>query len=202
MKNISLMILALVLIAGLMTGCAEKKSTEEAQEAPAHDVESVGEKPAEVKEAAVPVAGSAEVEDAASRIVESVVEEPAEVKEAVVAAVEKVVEKKDELLDAVAEKAPQMPAATGKSVAAGAAIFKTKCSPCHGSLGQGTPMAPAFKGNDWIKAAAKSDITSVIRNGRAGPAKRYKKFVINMPAQKGLPDNDINALADYIKSIN
>ncbi|MBI5468070.1 MAG: c-type cytochrome [Deltaproteobacteria bacterium] len=176
MKNISLMILALALSVGVIAGCTEKKQpAEKPKEAATQIVESVGEKPAEVKEAA-PVA-------------------PAETKE-------KAVEKKAAVAVGAEEKAAKKPQAPGKGVEAGAAIFKTKCSPCHGADGKGTAMAPAFKGNDWVKGAANGEIADVIKNGREGAAKKYKNFVISMPANKGMAESDINALVEYIKSIN
>jgi cbb3-type cytochrome c oxidase subunit III len=181
MKRLSLTVLALVLSAGVMAGCTEKKPAEKAKEAASQAVQSVGEKVAEVKEAA-----PAAVNEAAKTVKTEV----------------KAVEKKAaEVAAAVEEKVEQKPAA-GKGVEAGAAIFKTKCSPCHGADGKGTPMAPAFKGNDWIKGAKKGDIADTIKNGRAGAAKKYPKFAISMPANKDLSESDVNALVDYIKSIN
>ncbi|MFQ5735633.1 MAG: c-type cytochrome [Thermodesulfobacteriota bacterium] len=182
MKHVGLMIFALVLSAVVMTGCTGKKQpAEKAKEVASQIAESVDEKPAGVKK-------------------------PAEVKEAVplpaAGPEEKVVEKKAVAPSVAEEKAPQKPAVNEKSVEAGAAIFKSKCSPCHGADGKGTAMAPAFKGNVWIKGADKGQIAAVIRNGRKGPAKRYTKFAISMPAQKALPDSDVDALVEYIKSIN
>jgi cbb3-type cytochrome c oxidase subunit III len=174
-----MMVLTLVLSLGVISGCTEKKEpAEKAQEAATQIAESAGEKPAEVKEAAPAL--------------------PAETKEM---AVEKAVEKKAEATAAV-EKAVEKPAEAGKGVEAGAAIFKTKCTPCHGAAGKGTAMAPAFSGNAWVKGASNAEIADVIKNGREGAAKKYKNFVIAMPANKGMAESDINALVEYIKSIN
>ena len=174
MKNIGLMVLALVFGLGVLAGCAEKKETAEKPKEAAQPAESVAEKPAEVKEAA-PAA-------------------PAET-------TEKAVEKKVPSAAAV-EKAVKKPVEAAKDVVAGTVIFRTKCVPCHGADGVGTAMAPAFKGNAWIKGASRDEIAAVIKNGREGAAKKYKKFVISMPAQKGMSDSDVNALVDYLKSIN
>lgn len=90
----------------------------------------------------------------------------------------------------------------GSALAAdGAAIFKSKCSPCHGADGQGTAMAPAFKGNAFIKSGSEADIAATIKNGRAGAAKKYKQFAIAMPAQKTMSDDDIKAVVAHLKSI-
>ncbi len=82
-----------------------------------------------------------------------------------------------------------------------AALYKAKCSPCHGNEGVGTPMAPAHAGNKWIKSASKTDIFNTIRDGRQGAQKHYKQFPIGMPAQKTMSAADINALVDYLKTL-
>lgn len=177
MKNTRSMLLTLLLSAGIVTGCAEKElSAEKPKEAAAQSLESAGEKPAEVKEKAP----------------------------AAVAETKKKVEKKKPAAapGGAGEKTLEKPAATGKVLEAGAAIFKSKCLPCHGADGKGTALAPAFKGNDWVKGASNGEIADVIRNGRQGPAKKYTNFVISMPATKEMPENDVNALIEYIRSIN
>ncbi len=93
-------------------------------------------------------------------------------------------------------------AVAGSAMAAdGAAIFKSKCSPCHGATGQGTAMAPAFNGNDFIKASSADDIAAVVKNGREGAAKKYKNFAIGMPAQKTMADEDVKAVVEHLKSL-
>ncbi len=90
----------------------------------------------------------------------------------------------------------------GTAMAAdGAAIFKAKCSPCHGVEGQGTPMAPAFQGNEFIKKSSVEDIMKVVKNGRSGAEKHYKQFPIAMPAQKTMSDEDIKAVVEHEKEL-
>jgi len=90
----------------------------------------------------------------------------------------------------------------GTAMAAdGAAIFKAKCSPCHGPEGQGTAMAPAFQGNEFIKKSSVEDIAKVVKNGREGAAKKYKQFAIGMPAQKTMSDDDIKAVIGHEKEL-
>jgi len=90
---------------------------------------------------------------------------------------------------------------TGTAIAAdGAAIFKAKCAPCHGADGQGTAMAPAFKGNEFIKNSAENDIAQVIKNGRNGAEKKYKQFAIGMPKQT-MNDEEVKAVVAQLKSI-
>lgn len=89
----------------------------------------------------------------------------------------------------------------GSALAAdGAAIFKAKCSPCHGADGQGTAMAPAFKANKFINDSKEDAIAEVIKNGRAGAQKLYKQFAIAMPKQT-LNDDEVKAVIGHLKSI-
>ncbi|OGP18375.1 MAG: hypothetical protein A2V21_309390 [Deltaproteobacteria bacterium GWC2_55_46] len=92
-------------------------------------------------------------------------------------------------------------ASASMSIAAdGASIFKSKCGTCHGAEGQGTAMAPAFKGNQFIKTSSDADITQVIKNGRNGAEKKYKQFAIGMPKQT-MNDDDIKSVIAQIKSL-
>lgn len=84
----------------------------------------------------------------------------------------------------------------------GAGVYKSRCLPCHGAEGAGSAVAPAFQGNDFIKKSSKDEIANTIKNGRAGAAKKYKKFALAMPPQKGaLSDTQISEVVDYLKSI-
>jgi len=191
------MVLALVMALGVLSGCGERKQPTKEAEKPAATEQKAAEKPADDV-----LKAPADVKRDAEKTPEDRLEEKgAEVKKEVKAAVEKAVDKVETAVASIEKSAaPASPEA--KNVEAGAAIFASKCSPCHGPSGKGTPMAPAFVGNDWIKAAAPGDIASVIKNGRAGAAKRYKKFPIAMPAQKTMADSDISSVVDYLKSIN
>jgi len=89
----------------------------------------------------------------------------------------------------------------GSALAAdGAAIFKAKCLACHGPDGKGTAMAPALTANEWVKSASADEITHVIKDGRAGAAKKYKNFALSMPPQV-LADAEISAVIEYLKSL-
>ncbi|MBI2413665.1 MAG: cytochrome c [Deltaproteobacteria bacterium] len=90
---------------------------------------------------------------------------------------------------------------SGSALAAdGAAIFKAKCAACHGAEGQGTAMAPAFKGNAFIKESKEDAISAVITAGRDGAAKKYKQFAIGMPKQS-LAGDDLHAVIAHLKSL-
>lgn len=91
----------------------------------------------------------------------------------------------------------------GSAMAGGGAdVFKAKCLPCHGAEGAGSAVAPAFQGNAFIQSSSKDVIVNTIKDGRAGAAKKYKKFALAMPSWKNsLSDAQISEVADYLKSI-
>lgn len=82
----------------------------------------------------------------------------------------------------------------------GAAVYKAKCAPCHGAEGQGTAMAPGFKGNAWVASTADAEVGTVITAGREGAAKKYKQFAMGMPKQK-LNDDEVKAVVAHLKSM-
>lgn len=82
----------------------------------------------------------------------------------------------------------------------GAAVYKSKCMPCHGPEGKGTAMAPAMVGNQFIKAASDQELTDIILKGREGAAKQYKQYAIGMPAQK-LSDDETRSVIAYMKDL-
>lgn len=92
---------------------------------------------------------------------------------------------------------------SGSAIAAdGAAIYKSKCQACHGADGAGSAMAPAFKGNDWIKKEKEDAIAATITNGRDAKSSRYEKgkFTIGMPKQALSPD-DVKAVVAHLKGL-
>ena len=82
----------------------------------------------------------------------------------------------------------------------GAAVYKSKCMPCHGPEGKGTAMAPAMVGNQFVKAASDQELTDIILKGREGAAKKYKQYAIGMPAQK-LSDDETKSVIAYMKDL-
>lgn len=82
----------------------------------------------------------------------------------------------------------------------GAAVYKSKCMPCHGPEGKGTAMAPAMVGNQFIKTASDQELTDIILKGREGAAKKYKQYAIGMPAQK-LSDDETKSVIAYMKDL-
>ncbi|MBI5874340.1 MAG: cytochrome c [Deltaproteobacteria bacterium] len=87
----------------------------------------------------------------------------------------------------------------GTVFADGAAIYKAKCAACHGQKGEGMKgMAPAQKGNEFITKGKADDIKKVIVDGRAGAAKKFKEFAIDMP-KSGLSDADATELVKFLQ---
>jgi mono/diheme cytochrome c family protein len=72
----------------------------------------------------------------------------------------------------------------------GAATYKTKCSACHGSDGQGK-IGPALKG---IRMSA-DDIAAMLTRGDDSKKPPHKK------AMSGLSDADAKAVADFVKTL-
>jgi cytochrome c len=75
----------------------------------------------------------------------------------------------------------------------GAALYKTKCSGCHGASGEGKPAikAPALKGT---KLEA-NQIAEHIAKGEAGSKPPHNKGIA------GLNDEQVKAIADYVKTL-
>ncbi len=92
-------------------------------------------------------------------------------------------------------------AAAGGS-AAGAKIYATNCSGCHGAQGAGTPGAfPPLAGNPDLNGPAEK-IVHTLLYGLNGPLTvEGKTYNGQMPAWKGqLSNGDIAAVATYIRS--
>ena len=88
---------------------------------------------------------------------------------------------------------------SGSAIAAdGGNIYKEKCSMCHGSKGEGTPMSPSIKGNEFITKGKAEEIRKVILEGRTGASKKYPKIPIDMPKMP-MPDADVDALVTFLK---
>src|SRR5580765_6393202 len=76
----------------------------------------------------------------------------------------------------------------------GAAIYKTKCTPCHGADGSGqTPVGKNLKVRDLrspeVQKLSDADITKVLSAGKG-----------KMPASK-LADGDIKSVVAYIRTL-
>ena len=81
-----------------------------------------------------------------------------------------------------------------------AALFKSKCSSCHGATGDGKTKfgekekLPDFTSAEWQKSAKDAEILDVITNGK--PSNPKKK------GYKGkLTDEQIGELAKYVRTL-
>ncbi|HUQ28625.1 MAG TPA: cytochrome c [Usitatibacter sp.] len=80
-------------------------------------------------------------------------------------------------------------------------FFKETCGICHGENGEGTPgLAPAFKGNAWLKGASDGEIATTITKGREGAAKRHKDIPGPMPANS-MSDGRLKDVIAYLREI-
>ncbi|MGH9431061.1 MAG: c-type cytochrome [Terriglobia bacterium] len=78
----------------------------------------------------------------------------------------------------------------------GEALFKGKCSMCHGPDGKGYPAikTPDFTSPKWQASVTDQQIMDTIKNGKKGTAM--------MAFGNQLDDAQIEALKDYIRSLN
>jgi len=83
----------------------------------------------------------------------------------------------------------------GLVAADGDAVFKARCTGCHGSDGKGNPAigTPDFTSPKTQSGISDTGIIDTITNGRKGTI---------MPAWKGtLSDEEIAAVAAYVRSL-
>ena len=79
--------------------------------------------------------------------------------------------------------------------AEGDAVFKARCTACHGSDGKGKTAigTPDFTSAKTLSGMSDGDVIDTITNGRKGTI---------MPAWKGkLSDEEITAVAAYLRSL-
>src|SRR4029453_17361920 len=80
-------------------------------------------------------------------------------------------------------------------------FFKETCGICHGEEGEGMKgLAPALKGNDWVKGASDPEIGHTITKGREGAAKRHKDIPGPMPANS-MSDSRLKDVIAYLKEL-
>ena len=84
----------------------------------------------------------------------------------------------------------------GPAPDAGGDLFKQKCAMCHGADGKGYPAlkTPDFTDPKVQASLTDEEITRIIKNGKAGPAKP--------PFKDSLSDEQVKSLVTYIRSLN
>ncbi len=90
--------------------------------------------------------------------------------------------------------------AANPALAAGAKVFATNCSSCHGTAGQGAPgVAPPLAGNPFVTGDPNA-VIKVVSNGLKGQTIMGQTYGAPMPAWKGtLSKSDIAAVITYIR---
>lgn len=84
-------------------------------------------------------------------------------------------------------------------------VYRLRCGSCHGAKGEGTDhewprLAPALKGNPFVRNAPAAAVIDVIRLGRNGRERLYKESYPNMPAFGAEAVPDVEALVHYMKT--
>ncbi|RBL91469.1 PQQ-dependent sugar dehydrogenase [Chitinophaga flava] len=92
-------------------------------------------------------------------------------------------------------------AATVTAASSGAGIYKNYCEACHKPDGKGVPSSfPALAGNKLVTGDAKPLIQTILQ-GRSGDTKsKTSTYSEQMPAFNFLKDEEIAAVATYIRS--
>jgi cytochrome c oxidase cbb3-type subunit 3 len=89
------------------------------------------------------------------------------------------------------EAAPAAPASP-ETIAAGGQLYSILCTQCHGTLGQGTALAPALNNQTFLDTTPDAAIQQIISMGVSGT---------RMPAWGGrLTEADITAITAYLRS--
>ncbi len=89
----------------------------------------------------------------------------------------------------------------GKAHADGKTVYMTNCMACHGDKGQGSPVGPVQKGNEFITKGTVEDIKKIILEGRLGKAKKYPKIPGDMLPWKGkIKDADLDDLVKILQT--
>jgi mono/diheme cytochrome c family protein len=86
-----------------------------------------------------------------------------------------------------------MTATVSRAADQGAALYKSKCSGCHGAKGEGKPAvkAPALKGT----ALDAGQIADQITKGKPESKAPHNK------AMAGVSDDQAKAIAEYVKTL-
>jgi cbb3-type cytochrome c oxidase subunit III len=87
---------------------------------------------------------------------------------------------------------PPIASTDAEVIAAGEQLYNVACAQCHGSAGQGSPMAPALNVQSFLTETNDQAIKAIVANGV--PDTR-------MPAWGGrLNDTELNALVSFLRS--
>ena len=95
------------------------------------------------------------------------------------------------------------PALSSYAINAGAAVFRTNCTPCHGAGAGGSKGYPNLLDNDWLWGGSIEDIAYTVRYGIRSRADDTR--VSDMPAfgdDELLSEDEINQVVAYVRSLS
>jgi len=82
----------------------------------------------------------------------------------------------------------------------GEALFKTKCSICHGQNGEGIAVFPPLAESEWVNGPAENLVKIQLR-GLTGPITvKGKEYNGMMPANATMTDQEIADVLTYVRS--
>ncbi|MBK1664508.1 cytochrome-c oxidase, cbb3-type subunit III [Rhodospirillum rubrum] len=81
---------------------------------------------------------------------------------------------------------------------AGEVIFKENCAPCHQSGGAGNYGYPTLADDEWLWGGTADAIYTTVRHGIRDTNTFDDTRFNEMPSFAELPEEDLNALADYV----
>lgn len=101
-----------------------------------------------------------------------------------------------------AEAATASGGGSDAAAAAGAKVYSTNCSGCHGASGQGQPgVAPPLVGNPFVTGDEKA-VTAAVTNGLHGVVVMGQSYGAQMPPWKAsLSKTDIANVVAYIRTL-
>lgn len=92
-------------------------------------------------------------------------------------------------------------AISGAAFAAdGEGVYEEHCATCHGDKGEGLKkLGPPIVGNSFIMGSDLVAIVKMMRDGRVDETKLFKDYPLPMVPQKMLSDEELEAVAAFIK---
>ncbi len=82
----------------------------------------------------------------------------------------------------------------------GEALFKTKCTMCHGQAGEGIAVFPPLAGSEWVNGPEENLVRIQLR-GLTGPITvKGKEYNTMMPANAAMTDQEIADVLTYVRS--
>ena len=101
---------------------------------------------------------------------------------------------------AIAITGSSLVAANAQDPHPGEAIFKLKCTMCHGQNGEGLAIFPPLAGSEWVNGPEENLVKIQLR-GLTGPITvKGKEYNGMMPANATMSDQDIADVLSYVRS--